>query len=83
MLTLSDMRDKGQLDEKGVTRLMEPAPPEAAHVLAVWHMVGGQLSWQEVLVAAEFHEGDAELLVEGLMGIRDEVRRWKAEQGKG
>ena len=83
MLTLTDMRAKGQIDDKGVARLMEPAPPEAAHVLAVWHMVGGQLNWQEVLVAAEIHDGDCELLVEGLMAIRDEVRRWKAEQGKG
>lgn len=76
------MRDKGQLGDKDVARLMEPAPPEAAHVLEVWRMLGGQLNWQEVLVVAELHPGDAELLVEGLQGIRDEVRRWQAEQRK-
>lgn len=58
-----------------------PAPPvEMEHVLRVWNLVGGRLRWSEVLIAAEFVEGDAEWLVSGLVAVRDEVTRHREEK---
>jgi hypothetical protein len=65
-----------------VSRFITPPPAEMEHVLKVWRMVGGKLVWAEVLIAAEFEEGDAEYLIEGLQAVRDEVVRHREERMK-
>lgn len=76
------MRDKKQISAETVDRLIEPAPQEAEHVLAIWRMLGGKLNWQDMLICADLHDGDPELLVDGLMCIRDGIANWRDEQTK-
>lgn len=69
-------------DFQAVSRFIPAPPVEMEHVLKVWRMIGGKLVWSEVLIAAEFEEGDAEYLVTGLQAVRDEVVRHREERMK-
>ena len=76
------MLDKGQITRGAMARLVVPPPQEAEHVLQVWRMTGGKLNWQDVLIGADLHQGDPELLIEGLMVVRDEAARWRSEESR-
>lgn len=68
-----------QLPRGFVTEL----PLECLHVREAWTMLGGRIDWTQVLVVADLVEGDAELLVEGLLAVREETARYESEKQDG